>query len=137
MIFGMQVAGNHYVGFHRQVAKQTDVLEGTGNAQLCCLVRLHIRDILSHKSNLSAICMINTGDGIKDGRFSGSVGTDEPVSHAFFNFQAELINSADTAEMLFYILHFQNYFTHFPLPPFFFLPGLVMYPMTRFRLNSR
>ena len=29
---------------------------------------------------------------------------------------------------LFYILHFQNYFTHFPLPPFFFLPGLVMYP---------
>ena len=75
---------------HRQILKQTDVLEGPGNAGLVYFRGFPAGNVDSCQLNASCIRLIYACQQIENSGLTGSVGTDETVKLSFLlNFSAK------------------------------------------------
>ena len=69
---------------HRQILKQTDVLEGPGNAGLVYFRGFPAGNVDSCQLNASRIRLIYACQQIENSGLTGSVGTDEAVKLSLF-----------------------------------------------------
>ena len=103
----MIVQTDLYVIQNRQVAEQTDILEGTGNACLADLNGLFSGKVLSIQENASIVRFVYTGQQIEYGCFSCSVGADQTIQFSFFDGNMKFIHSTQAAEGDPQIVYFQ------------------------------
>ena len=82
-----------------QLRKQTDILKSTRHAQLIDFDLFFTGDIFAVQNNFAGGRLVNTGQHIKNGGFTGAVRANQPVKLAFFNFQVKLVNRAKSAEL--------------------------------------
>ena len=89
----------HNVTDNRHIIEKTDILEGTGNAQLVDLVDGHTLDVDAVDENGAAGGLVHTGQQVEDGGLTGTVGADEAGNLGGADGDVEAVNSSQTAEV--------------------------------------
>ena len=141
--------GDQDVFKHRHTLPQTDVLEGTGDAQLHHMIGGWIHNFLRskllpvlpqigflhlaggmaanhgfpHEFHPSVGRLIHAGDAVEGSGFAGAVGTDEGDNLSFRHVQGQVVDCHHAAELHGHIFHAQNnLFIHALSPPFRRMP---------------
>ena len=83
---------------HRQILKQTDVLEGPGNAGLVYFRGFPAGNVDSCQLNASRIRLIYACQQIENSGLTGSVGTDETVKLSLLYADLKIINCLKAAK---------------------------------------
>ena len=145
---------------NRQVGEKTDVLEGTGNAQLCYLVGRLFYDffvfsgvfalVLVYHLSLGMIFdyyvavkgdktvrrLINSGNAVESRCLSGSVRPDESDDLVFVYVQRKVVNGNNAAELHGHVFDMKHIFSHYSSPPVSFAERFLE-NAAGIRLNSR
>jgi hypothetical protein len=85
--------------FHGHLVKKTDILEGTGDAQAGGLNNAHAVQILPVDEHRAGGGLIDFGEKIENGGFSGAVGADQAGDLRFTDGQVEIIDRFQAAEL--------------------------------------
>ena len=94
----MVVQSYFYVIDHGQILEQSDILESSCNTRLVDVDSLFAGDILAIQGNNSLCGFIYTGQQIKYGGFSGTIGTDQSIQCTFFNTDIKIIYRTKSAK---------------------------------------
>ena len=89
---------------HRHGVEQTDVLKGTRNAEADDAAASQVIQLLAVEGDHACAWRIDTGDHVKDGGFTGAVGTDQAENFAFGHIEVEIVDGDESAEASGYLL---------------------------------
>ena len=81
-----------YVVDHGKLLEKPDILKGSCDSRPVYLDGTFSGDIRSVQKDLPFVRLVDTGQEIEDGCFSGSVGTDQPIKLALFYGNMEIVN---------------------------------------------
>ena len=99
---GADVAPDHHVFQRSHFGKQANVLKGSRDARLCHGV--HRRGLvgLTRQGKRAAVGRVQTGQDVKEGRFSSAVGADQAVNLAALDLDAHIAERLQSAKTLGY-----------------------------------
>jgi len=75
--FDVQISAGHDVVNHAHAFKQSQVLEGSGNAHFCHLSAVHVAEGLTTERNAAFLGFIDTIDTVQHGTFASAVGPND------------------------------------------------------------
>ena len=81
-----------YIVSHGKILKEADILEGSCDSLLIDIHRMLAGDIHAVQKNTSAIGTVNSGQQIKDGSLSGTIGADQAIELSLFNPDIEIVH---------------------------------------------
>ena len=90
------------------IRKQTDILEGSGNAQLVDLVYRHSLDVDAVDQHGAAGGLIDAGEQIENGGLARAVGADQAGNFGGADGNVEAVHSRQAAEVDAQVPHVQN-----------------------------
>ena len=142
IVLGTHVLCNQNVVKYRQLRKQPNILEGTGNAEFGDLIRCRADDMgvlsciftevlllhfalgvifqhgLSLKGDEAIGWLIDAGDAVKGGCLACTVGADQCNDLPLIDIQREVVDSDNAAELHGNVFYMKDILTHFATSSF-------------------
>ena len=83
---------------HGHVIKQTDILEGTGNALMVDGLLTAAGQIFTIQEETAGSGFVHTGQHIEHGGLTGTVGSNQTIQLFFMDLQVQSLHGLQTAE---------------------------------------
>lgn len=109
---------------HRQRLVELQVLERAADADGHKVFKLFLRDIPAVEEDAASRGIVNAGDGVDEGRFAGTVRSDDAEDVASVDVEGDPVDCVHTAEIHFKFFDFQQ-MTHSSAP---LIPAAAQFP---------